>query len=80
MIILLSEHPNIKLFITQGGLQSTDEAIAAGVPLIGLPILWDQWFNVDKYVHLKIGRQLNFETLTEDELRNAIKTVMGDEE
>ncbi|XP_047539149.1 UDP-glucosyltransferase 2-like [Vanessa atalanta] len=76
----LLQHPNIKLFITQGGLQSTDEAIAAGVPLIGLPILWDQWFNVDKYVQLKIGLQIDIEKITEDELESAIKTVIGDKE
>ncbi|XP_038220960.1 UDP-glycosyltransferase UGT5-like, partial [Zerene cesonia] len=38
----LLKHPSIKLFITQGGLQSTDEAIDAAVPLVGVPILWDQ--------------------------------------
>ncbi|XP_046972445.1 UDP-glucosyltransferase 2-like [Vanessa cardui] len=76
----LLHHPNIKLFITQGGLQSTDEAIAAGVPLIGLPILWDQWYNVDKYVQLKIGLQIDIEKITEDELKSAIETVIGDKE
>ncbi|KPJ00056.1 Ecdysteroid UDP-glucosyltransferase [Papilio xuthus] len=40
----LLRHPNVKIFITQGGLQSTDEAITAGVPLIGVPILGDQCY------------------------------------
>ncbi|CAG4958597.1 unnamed protein product [Colias eurytheme] len=64
----LLKHPSIKLFITQGGLQSTDEAIDAGVPLVGVPILWDQWLNVDKIVELGI----------EDSFRAAVDTVLKD--
>ncbi|XP_049881031.1 UDP-glucosyltransferase 2-like [Pectinophora gossypiella] len=75
----LLKHPKIKLFITQGGLQSTDEAITAGVPLVGIPMLGDQWYNTEKYVHLKIGIRLNAESVTEDEFRNAINNVIEDE-
>ncbi|XP_072946254.1 UDP-glucosyltransferase 2-like [Epargyreus clarus] len=71
----LLKHPKIKVFITQGGLQSTDEAITAGVPLIGIPICCDQWYNVEKYVRLNIGIKLDWYSLTEDELRTAILTV-----
>ncbi|XP_047540213.1 UDP-glucosyltransferase 2-like [Vanessa atalanta] len=74
----LLRHRNVKLFITQGGLQSTDEAITAGVPLIGIPLLADQWFNVEQYVKFDIGKRLLLETLTEDLLMDAIKTIMGD--
>lgn len=72
-----SGHPKIKVFITQGGLQSTDEAITAGVPLIGIPMLGDQWFNVEKYVHHGIGVKLELETLTEEILLNSIKNVIN---
>lgn len=73
-----AEHPNIKLFITQGGLQSTDESIAAAVPLIGVPMLGDQWYNAEQYVYHKIGMQLAIDTLTEDILKDAIETVIKD--
>ncbi|XP_041972131.1 UDP-glucosyltransferase 2-like [Aricia agestis] len=72
------KHPNIKLFITQGGLQSTDEAIDAAVPLIGIPMLGDQWYNVEKYVKHNIGLQLDIHTLTEDKFKQAIETVIKD--
>ncbi|KAI5633116.1 UDP-glucoronosyl and UDP-glucosyl transferase domain-containing protein [Phthorimaea operculella] len=75
----LLKHPKIKLFITQGGLQSTDEAITAGVPLLGIPMLGDQWYNVEKYVFHKIGVKLDLETLTKEKLADAIKTVINDE-
>lgn len=66
------------MFITQGGLQSTDEAITAGVPLVAIPIFGDQHFNAEQYVRLNIGKKLLFETLTEESLTNAIQTVIGD--
>ncbi|MBQ5153829.1 hypothetical protein EGM85_11270, partial [Macrococcus caseolyticus] len=74
----LLRHPKIKVFITQGGLQSTDEAITAGVPLIGVPMLGDQWYNVEKYVRHEIGVRLDIETLTEEQFNNAITQVIGD--
>ncbi|XP_072946262.1 UDP-glucosyltransferase 2-like [Epargyreus clarus] len=74
----LLTHKNIKVFITQGGKQSTDEAVSAGVPLIGIPMFADQWFNVEKYVHHKIGIKLDWISLTENEFRGAILTVAED--
>ncbi|XP_072946256.1 UDP-glycosyltransferase UGT5-like [Epargyreus clarus] len=74
----LLQHPSIKLFITQGGLQSTDEAITAGVPFVGIPILGDQWFNTELYVYHKIGVKLDIATVTEADFKNAINTVLND--
>ncbi|XP_073961008.1 UDP-glucosyltransferase 2-like [Choristoneura fumiferana] len=71
-------HPKIKLFITQGGLQSTDEAINAGVPLIGVPVLADQWYNVEHYVHHGVGLQLDIKSVNAEIVKNAIETVIGD--
>ncbi|CAF4941975.1 unnamed protein product [Pieris macdunnoughi] len=74
----LLKHPNVKLFITQGGLQSTEEAINAGVPLVGFPILGDQWYNAQNYLVHKIGLQLNIMTLTEEAFRHSVETVISD--
>ncbi|XP_068623992.1 UDP-glycosyltransferase UGT5-like [Battus philenor] len=75
----LLHHPNIKLFITQGGLQSTDEAISAGVPLLGIPMSADQWYNVDKYEHHNIGIKLNIGTLSVEKLKNSILDIIRNE-
>ncbi|XP_030034161.2 UDP-glucosyltransferase 2 [Manduca sexta] len=74
----LLAHPNVKVFVTQGGIQSTDEAIDAGVPLVGIPFIADQWYNVNKYVELGIGVQLDALTLTADDIVKGVNTVAGD--
>ncbi|CAG5031179.1 unnamed protein product [Parnassius apollo] len=76
----LLQHPKIKLFVTQGGLQSTDEAITAGVPLIGFPILADQAYNAEKYEHFNIGMKLDIGKITKEQLKNSILSVIGNVE
>lgn len=39
---------------------------------------WDQWYNTEKYVHHKIGLQIDFENLTEEGLKNAVDKIIGD--
>ncbi|XP_075985932.1 UDP-glucosyltransferase 2-like [Anticarsia gemmatalis] len=75
----LLKHPNVKLFITQGGLQSTNEAIAAGVPLIGMPMLGDQWYNVERYEYHRIGIRVDLDTLTVEKFTNTINAVINDD-
>ncbi|XP_026735437.1 UDP-glucuronosyltransferase 2B31-like [Trichoplusia ni] len=75
----LLKHPKIKVFVTQGGLQSTDEAITAGVPLVGVPIMGDQWYNVEKYVYHKIGVRLDLEDITIENFKNTLLKVIGDD-
>ncbi|CAB3223476.1 unnamed protein product [Arctia plantaginis] len=72
-------HPKIKVFVTQGGLQSTDEAIDSAVPLVGIPMMGDQWYNVNKYVELGIGEELDSYTMTADDLVNAVNKVIANE-
>ncbi|CAH2098398.1 unnamed protein product [Euphydryas editha] len=75
----LLRHPKVKLYILQGGLQSTDEALSAGVPVIGIPMLGDQWFNIEQYVKFNIGKGLLLESLTEESLLDAITTIINDD-
>ena len=43
-------HPNLRLFISHGGLLGTQEAIYHSVPLLGLPVVNDQLRNMVKLV------------------------------
>lgn len=70
-------HPNLKLFITQAGLQSIEEAIATHVPLLALPLVFDQHVNAKKIQKLEIGLSLQFMTLTKEELKESVLQIIG---
>ncbi|XP_049819200.1 UDP-glycosyltransferase UGT5-like [Aethina tumida] len=68
-------HPNIRVFVTQGGLQSIEESISNGVPMVILPIIADQPFNAKRMENLRIAKVLEIETMTRDQLHEAIVEV-----
>ncbi|KAK4872740.1 hypothetical protein RN001_014769 [Aquatica leii] len=70
------KHPNIKLFITQGGLQSIDEAIQDRIPIIGIPLATDQYYNVHKVVKKGLGLSIDFDNLNKDEFKTKILEVI----
>lgn len=70
-------HPNIKLFITQGGLQSLDEALHNGVPMIGMPFFGDQRFNCDRMVKLGAAEMINFHDFSSAELTGKINKIIS---
>ncbi|XP_060536288.1 UDP-glycosyltransferase UGT5-like [Cylas formicarius] len=72
------EHPNTKLFITQGGLQSIEEAIAAHVPILGVPFHSDQMANVDACDRYGMGELLEMERFTFESLRKLIVRILND--
>ncbi|XP_071879122.1 UDP-glycosyltransferase UGT5-like [Bombus fervidus] len=69
-------HPNIKLFIYQGGLQSSEETIHFGVPVLGFPTWADQYYQVARMEALGIGKYLEITTLKKNELENAITELI----
>ncbi|XP_046430654.1 UDP-glycosyltransferase UGT5-like isoform X1 [Neodiprion fabricii] len=73
-------HPNLKVFIYQGGLQSTEEAIQHAVPLVGFPVIGDQDAIVNKMVSLGVARKLEITAVNRDDLEEAILTVALDDE
>ncbi|XP_063912832.1 UDP-glycosyltransferase UGT5-like [Zophobas morio] len=71
----LLAHRNIRAFVTQGGLQSIEEAVSRGVPLIGMPFMGDQPSNVQKIVDMGIGLGVDPSTVSKEELRQCIVNV-----
>ncbi|XP_015178625.1 PREDICTED: UDP-glucuronosyltransferase 2C1-like, partial [Polistes dominula] len=69
-------HPNLKLFVYQGGLQSTEEAINFGVPLVAIPILSDQDMIVLKMENLGVCRSVDIFQMTKEVLNEAIMEVL----
>lgn len=74
----LLAHPNVRLFVNQGGQQSMEEAIDRQVPMLVLPFFADQETNAKKVEYLGIGRKLlqkdmnskNFEEIILEILNN----------
>lgn len=59
------QYPRLKAFITHCGLNSLNEAAAAGVPMVGVPLFGDQLYNAALMNVKKIGVYLDI-TKTED--------------
>ncbi|XP_011863824.1 PREDICTED: UDP-glucuronosyltransferase 2C1-like [Vollenhovia emeryi] len=70
-------HPNIKLFVYQGGFQSTEETIHYGVPVVGFPVLWDQTFQVLNMVRLGIGIRLDIRYSSKESIAAGIHEVIN---
>ncbi|KAJ8974386.1 hypothetical protein NQ317_006165 [Molorchus minor] len=70
-------HANIKLFVTQGGLQSMEEGIYSEVPFVVIPFFGDQSQNARLMEHKGIakivGRHPNID---KDELKDGILEVL----
>lgn len=74
--IFFIAHPNVKVFITQCGLQSISEAISKEMPLIGLPFIADQPQNIRKLADFGAAIDLDYLTVTKDELKSAIFEIV----
>ncbi|XP_043467651.1 uncharacterized protein LOC122501928 [Leptopilina heterotoma] len=70
-------HKNTKLFITHGGLMSTIEALYFCVPVIGLPLFYDQFFNVDVMVKKHMAIELDINKINEHSLDNALNEILN---
>jgi len=71
-------HPNLKVFVTHGGLLSTMEAIYHGTLLVGTPIANDQKPNLKRVENNNIGKMLKWGELSTEVLVDAINTVLND--
>jgi len=77
MIILnTTGHPNVRLFITHGGLLGTQEAVYAGVPMVGIPLFADQDLNVRNCIARGISVMVEYDSITKESISNALKTVL----
>ncbi|XP_062549718.1 UDP-glucosyltransferase 2-like [Armigeres subalbatus] len=70
-------HPNVKLFITHGGLLGSTEALYHGKPMVGIPIFGDQPMNVEKAVRSGYAVRLDYDDITEETVEKAITTVLN---
>ncbi|XP_049963431.1 UDP-glycosyltransferase UGT5-like [Schistocerca serialis cubense] len=71
-------HPNVLVFITHSGLMGTQEAVAAGVPMLAMPMFGDQFLNADRVVAGGSGLKLLYRDLSRGTLAAALNQLLND--
>lgn len=71
-------HPNLKLFITHGGIFGTQEGIYWGVPMLCMPLYGDQHRNTIKSVRAGYARSVIFSEMTSHDLVHNVRTIIAD--
>jgi MGT family glycosyltransferase len=72
--------PQCDLLITHGGNNTTCEGFHFGLPMIGLPLFWDQYDNAQRLSETGFGARLPTYDWTEDELIATVNRLLGDED
>jgi len=67
--------PRMDLVIGHGGNNSTNETLAAGKPLLVVPVGGEQHDNARRVEYLGVGRSLDFQTMTEGDVRLEIRLL-----
>ncbi|XP_053964603.1 UDP-glucosyltransferase 2-like [Anastrepha ludens] len=70
-------HPNVRVFITHGGLFGTQEGVHYGVPMLGMPFYCDQHLNLKKAALQGYAINLHFQSITFDVLKNALTELLN---
>lgn len=70
-------HPNVKLFISHGGLLGTTEAVYEGVPILSIPIFGDQMTNVKAVADKGAAEIMVYGDLNEAEIFEKITSMLS---
>ena len=76
-LIIYTGHPDVKLFITHGGLLGMQECFYHAVPLLVLPFGTDQPYNAAKAKHEGCALKLDWNDLDEKSLYESITTIIS---
>lgn len=71
-----ADHPNVKAFITHGGLLGTTEAVHSGIPMIVMPQFGDQHTNAKALEAAGSGVILYMRDANEETIYQALKKVL----
>lgn len=69
-------HPNVKVFITHGGLMGTMEAVYNGVPMVAIPLFGDQFHNVKNFEEEGIALRVDYTAIKKETVLKALREVL----
>lgn len=72
-------HPKTKVFITHGGTNGLYEAIYHGVPVLGIPLIFDQDDNMVRMKTRGVAEIVEVTTLDVESLTRALKNILDPE-
>lgn len=70
--------PRCAAFVTHGGFNSVKESVAAGVPMVVIPIAAEQPYSAERCAALGLGVAVGREAWTPEAVRAAVRTVLAD--
>uniref|UniRef100_A0A8D3DBA9 UDP-glucuronosyltransferase n=1 Tax=Scophthalmus maximus TaxID=52904 RepID=A0A8D3DBA9_SCOMX len=71
-------HPKIKLFVAHGGTNGIYEAIYHGVPIVGIPIVFDQADNLSRLRAKGTAKVIDIFQLDRETFQSAIQEVLNE--
>lgn len=78
-ISLGTGHPNVKVFVTHGGLLGSSEAAYCGIPVVVTPMYGDQFSNAAALVARGFGHLLEYNDFSENQIYDAIQKALRPE-
>lgn len=70
-------HPNVVLFIGHGGLLGLTEAVYHGVPILGMPVFWDQFKNINVAASKGFAIKLDYLSFDEQSFGKAVNEILN---
>ena len=70
-------HSKTKLFLTHAGANGHFEAVTYAVPMVNIPIFYDQNYNARRADYHGFSKTLNIKAFTAEELYSTMQEVMG---
>ncbi|KAH8374725.1 hypothetical protein KR200_004615, partial [Drosophila serrata] len=70
-------HPNVKVFISHGGMMSTIEAAYYGKPVLGMPVFFDQFRNLEVLLEDGAALQVSINSLTTKDFMEALDSLIN---
>jgi MGT family glycosyltransferase len=71
--------PQCDLLITHGGNNTVCEGFSYGLPMIGLPLFWDQYDNAQRLAETGFGARLPAYDWAEEELVDTVERLLADD-